>query len=49
MDGEFVVESMVHVDKGVGGGNLILQGPDASGRAWPRAGGRSRRSNRCPA
>jgi formylmethanofuran--tetrahydromethanopterin N-formyltransferase len=25
MDGEFLVESMVHVDKGVGGGNLILQ------------------------
>ncbi len=31
MDGEFLVESMVHVDKGVGGGNLILQG--ASGPA----------------
>jgi formylmethanofuran--tetrahydromethanopterin N-formyltransferase len=26
MDGEFLIESMVHVDKGVGGGNLILQG-----------------------
>lgn len=26
MDGEFVIESMVHVEKGVGGGNLILQG-----------------------
>jgi formylmethanofuran--tetrahydromethanopterin N-formyltransferase len=26
MDGEFVVESMVHVDKGVGGGNFILEG-----------------------
>jgi formylmethanofuran--tetrahydromethanopterin N-formyltransferase len=25
MDGEFVIESMLHVDKGVGGGNLILQ------------------------
>jgi formylmethanofuran--tetrahydromethanopterin N-formyltransferase len=25
MDGEFLVESMVHVAKGVGGGNLILQ------------------------
>ncbi|HEX3727745.1 MAG TPA: formylmethanofuran--tetrahydromethanopterin N-formyltransferase [Pirellulales bacterium] len=26
MDGEFVVESMVHVEKGVGGGNIIIQG-----------------------
>jgi formylmethanofuran--tetrahydromethanopterin N-formyltransferase len=26
MDGEFLIESMVHVDKGVGGGNFILQG-----------------------
>ena len=26
MDGEFLVESMVHVEKGVGGGNLILEG-----------------------
>ncbi len=26
MDGEFLIESMVHVDKGVGGGNIILQG-----------------------
>jgi formylmethanofuran--tetrahydromethanopterin N-formyltransferase len=26
MDGEFLIESMVHVEKGVGGGNLILQG-----------------------
>ncbi len=26
MDGEFLVEHMVHVDKGVGGGNIILQG-----------------------
>ncbi|MEX2111751.1 MAG: formylmethanofuran--tetrahydromethanopterin N-formyltransferase [Pirellulales bacterium] len=25
MDGEFLIESMVHVDKGIGGGNLILQ------------------------
>jgi formylmethanofuran--tetrahydromethanopterin N-formyltransferase len=25
MDGEFIVESMVHVDKGVGGGNIIVQ------------------------
>lgn len=25
MDGEFVIDSMVHVDKGVGGGNLIIQ------------------------
>ena len=25
MDGEFVIESMVHVEKGVGGGNIILQ------------------------
>lgn len=25
MDGEFLIESMIHVDKGVGGGNLILQ------------------------
>jgi formylmethanofuran--tetrahydromethanopterin N-formyltransferase len=25
MDGEFVVESMIHVERGVGGGNLILQ------------------------
>ncbi|MGD9721028.1 MAG: formylmethanofuran--tetrahydromethanopterin N-formyltransferase [Pirellulales bacterium] len=25
MDGEFLIESMVHVDKGVGGGNLIVQ------------------------
>ncbi len=25
MDGEFVVDHMAHVDKGVGGGNLILQ------------------------
>jgi formylmethanofuran--tetrahydromethanopterin N-formyltransferase len=25
MDGECVIESMVHVDKGVGGGNIILQ------------------------
>lgn len=25
MDGEFVVESMAHVGKGIGGGNLILQ------------------------
>ncbi len=25
MDGEFLIESTVHVDKGVGGGNLILQ------------------------
>jgi formylmethanofuran--tetrahydromethanopterin N-formyltransferase len=26
MDGEFLIESMVHVEKGVGGGNIILQG-----------------------
>jgi formylmethanofuran--tetrahydromethanopterin N-formyltransferase len=26
MDGEFLIEHMVHVDKGVGGGNIILQG-----------------------
>lgn len=25
MDGEFLIEHMVHVDKGVGGGNIILQ------------------------
>jgi formylmethanofuran--tetrahydromethanopterin N-formyltransferase len=25
MDGEFLVESMVHVDKGVGGGNFVVQ------------------------
>ncbi len=25
MDGEFLIESMVHVGKGIGGGNLILQ------------------------
>ncbi len=29
MDGEFLVESMVHVDKGVGGGNIILQAATA--------------------
>mgnify|MGYP002623644178 FL=1 len=36
MDGEFLVDSMVHVGKGVGGGNLILQGEtqrDALGAA----------------
>ena len=26
MDGEFVIEDMVHVEKGIGGGNFILQG-----------------------
>jgi formylmethanofuran--tetrahydromethanopterin N-formyltransferase len=25
MDGEFVIESMIHVDKGVGGGNFIVE------------------------
>ena len=29
MDGEFVVESMVHMEKGVGGGNIILQAATA--------------------
>ncbi len=26
MDGEFVVESMVHVERGIGGGNFIVEG-----------------------
>ena len=26
MDGEFLIEHMVYIDKGVGGGNIILQG-----------------------
>jgi formylmethanofuran--tetrahydromethanopterin N-formyltransferase len=30
MDGEFVVEHTVHVDKGVGGGNFIVQAVDAA-------------------
>ena len=39
MDGEFLIEHMVHVDKGVGGGNIILQGDTqlaSPGRRPPR-------------
>ena len=38
MDGEFLIEASVHVDKGVGGGNIILQAGHTSSRRSTRPG-----------
>ena len=42
MDGEFLVQDQLFVDKGVGGGNIILQSAAQAPR-WPRPGERSKR------
>ena len=48
MDGEFLVEESAGVAKGVGGGNFILQGAHARGRARRGPAGGRRRSRPCP-